>query len=74
MIKKAKLLEAALSRYRAQRDEALAVLHVYLTDAVGIGEHSSLVDEITKWTQVLTEAEDNIETLTRHYLTPKKKL
>jgi len=74
MIKKAKLLEAALSRYRAQRDEALAVLEVYLTDAVGIGEHSNLVDEITKWTQVLTEAEDNINTLTRHYLTPKKKL
>ena len=74
MIKKAKLLEAALSRYRAQRDEALAVLEVYLTDAVGIGEHSNLVDEITKWTQVLSEAEENIETIKRHYLTPKKKL
>ena len=49
MTKKAKLLEAALSRYRAQRDEALAVLEVYLTDAVGIGEHSNLLDEITKW-------------------------
>ena len=71
MIKKAKLLEAALSRYRAQRDEAVAVLEVYLTDAVGIGEHSNLVDEITKWTQVLTEAEENIETLTRHFLSKK---
>jgi hypothetical protein len=71
MIKKAKLLEAALSRYRSQRDEALAVLEVYLTDAVGIGEHSSLVDEITKWTQVLSEAEENIETLHRHYLRKK---
>ena len=68
MIKKAKLLEAALSRYRAQRDEALAVLEVYFTDAVGIGEHSNLLDEITKWTQVLTEAEDNINTLHRHFV------
>ena len=68
MTKKAKLLEAALSRYRAQRDEALAVLEVYLTDAVGIGEHSNLLDEITKWTQTLAEAEENIETLSRHFL------
>ena len=68
---RAKLLEATLSYYRAQRDEAIAILEVYLTKPVGIGEHSNLLPEITKWTQALTEAEENIETLTRHF--PKKK-
>ena len=71
MIKKAKLLDAALSRYRAQRDEAVAVLEDYLNSPVGIGEHSNLLDEITKWTQVLTQSEDNIKTITRHFLKGK---
>ena len=68
---KAKLLEATLSYYKAQRDEAIAILEVYLTKPVGIGEHSNLLTEITKWTQTLTEAEENIETLTRHFLGEK---
>ena len=32
-----KLIKAALSQYEAQRDEALAVLDVYLNNSVGIG-------------------------------------
>mgnify|MGYP003125006852 FL=1 len=62
-----KLLKAALSQYEAQRDEALAVLEIYFNNSVGIGEHSSLLSEITEWTQKLTEAEENIETLKRHF-------
>ena len=62
-----KLLKAALSQYEAQRDEALAVLEIYFNNSVGIGEHSHLLDEITEWTQKLTEAEENIETLKRHF-------
>ncbi|MEK9698502.1 MAG: hypothetical protein VW270_22210 [Candidatus Poseidoniales archaeon] len=62
-----KLFQAALSKYEAQRDEALAVLDVYLKSSVGIGEHSNLLEEVTKWTEALTEAEENIETLNRHF-------
>lgn len=62
-----KILQAAFSHYEAKRDEALAVLDVYLNNPVGIGEHSGLLEEIIKWTQVLTEAEENIETLKRHF-------
>ena len=63
-----KLLKAALSQYEAQRDEALAVLDVYLNKSVGIGEHSNLLKEITQWTQRLTEAEENISTLHKHFV------
>ncbi len=62
-----KLLKAALSQYEAQRDEALAVLEIYFNNSFGIGEHSNLLAEITEWTQKLTEAEENIETLKRHF-------
>ena len=62
-----KLLKAALSHYEAQRDEALAVLEVYLNNSVGIGEHSGLIDEIKSWTEKLTEAEENMATIKRHF-------
>ena len=62
-----KLLKAALSQYEAQRDEASAVLEVYFNNSVGIGDHSNLLNEITEWTQKLTEAEENIDTLKRHF-------
>ena len=62
-----KLLQAALSKYEANRAEALAILDVYLNNSVGIGEHSNLLEEVTKWTEALTEAEENIETLNRHF-------
>ena len=63
-----KLLKAALSQYEAQRDEALAVLEVYFNNSVGIGEHSNLLKEILEWTQKLTEAEENISTLDKHFI------
>jgi hypothetical protein len=62
-----KLLKAALSQYEAQRDEALAVLDVYFNNPVGIGEHSKLLNDISEWTQRLTEAEENISTLHKHF-------
>ena len=66
-----KLLQAALSQYEAQRDEALAVLEVYFNNSVGIGEHSNLLKEITEWSQKLAEAEENISTLNKHFVEKK---
>lgn len=66
------LLNAAVAHYEAQRAEALAVLDVYFNNPVGIGEHSNLLDEVKKWVDVLSEAEDNLKTLRTHFLTEKK--
>ena len=63
-----KLLKAALSHYEAQRDEALAVLEVYFDNPVGIGEHSNLLKEIIEWTHKLTEAEESIVSLKKHFI------
>ena len=62
-----KLIKAALSEYEAQRDESLAILEIYFNNPVGIGEHSNILQEILEWTQKLTEAEENISTLKKHF-------
>jgi hypothetical protein len=60
-------LNAALAHYRAQQAEALATLVLYFNSSVGVADHSDILKEVTKWTQKLTEAEDNLATLSRHF-------
>ena len=62
-----KLLQAALSHYEAQKNEALAVLDIYLNKPAGIADHSNILNEVLQWTQKLTEAEENISTLHKHF-------
>lgn len=54
---------AAVAHFEAQTAEAKAALKTYLTNSVGIGDHSNHLDEITKWTKVLSEAQENLDTL-----------
>ena len=58
-----KLLKAAISRYEAQRDEAKAHLHILFQNSVGIGEHTDILVEVKKWTESLSQAEENIQSL-----------
>ena len=62
-----KLLKAAISRYKAQRDEAKAHLHILFKNSVGIGEHTDILSEIDKWVKSLSEADENIETLKNNF-------
>ena len=57
------LYTATTSYYEARRDEALAVLELYFENSVGIGDHSNVLSEITKWTAILAEAEECLKTL-----------
>jgi len=66
------LLDAAIAYYESQKAEALAILQVYFLNPVGIGDHSNLLGEIKKWTSILTEAEDNLKTLNKHFPKGKK--
>ena len=47
-------------------DEARATLDTYFNNSVGIGEHSNLSEEILKWTKVLAESEEAIDTLKKY--------
>ena len=62
-----KLLMAAIDSYQAQRTEALAHLDILFNDSVGIGEHTDLLSEVKKWTESLSQAEENLETLKRNF-------
>ena len=62
-----KLLMAAIDSYQAQKREPLAHLDILINDSVGIGEHTDLLAEVKKWTNSLSEAEENLETLKRNF-------
>ena len=66
------LYKALISHYKAQRDEARAILEVYFNDSVGVAEHSELVGEMKKWALQLSEAEEVIEALERNFKQPPK--
>jgi|TARA_R110000751_G_C13541144_1_gene455134 hypothetical protein len=57
------LHKATTAHYHAKRLEALAILDVYFNSTAGIGEHSDLLEEITKWVEILANAEDCLDTL-----------
>lgn len=57
------LYQAAEALYEAKIAEAKAVLEIYFTNPVGIGEHSDLLTEVDKWVSQLAEAEEKLETL-----------
>ena len=61
------LFEATLRHYEAKEAEAKAILTVYFTNAVGIGEHPDLLTEIKKYVHMLDEAQGAIETLKKNF-------
>ena len=67
---RAKLLDALLHKYKAVIKESVAIIEIYLTNSVGIGEHPQHLQEIDKLLQVITDAEEKISTIERHYGRP----
>jgi len=63
-------LEAAKKHYEAITAEATETIEVYLTNAVGIGEHPQIMEELRKQIESLSNAQDcidNIEKLITRY-------
>ena len=61
-----KYAQASEAHFRAMKLEAEAVLDTYFNSAVGIGEHSDIPEEVNKWVEKLSTAEDALETLVRY--------
>ena len=68
-----KLLMAAIDAYQAQKTEALAHLDILFNDSVGIGEHTDLLAEVKKWSESLSQAEENLKILDTHFYVPQTK-
>ena len=61
-----KYANASEAHFRAMKLEAEAVLDTYFNSVVGIGEHSDIPEEVNKWVEKLSTAEDALETLSRY--------
>ena len=66
-----KLLKAGIDKYEAQKSEAIAHLDILFNNSVGIGEHSEILVEVSKWVDSLSQAEENLETLNKHFVKEK---
>jgi len=53
------LFTAALKELEAKESKAVATINLYLNNAVGIADHSEVVDEIVKWSSIGAEAVDS---------------
>tara|TARA_Y100000310_G_C20134279_1_gene557278 strand:+ start:301 stop:567 length:267 start_codon:yes stop_codon:yes gene_type:complete len=62
-----KLYYALVKRYESKIYEAKSILSVYFTSAVGIGEHSQILEEMDKYLNMLVDAEDKKNALERHF-------
>tara|TARA_R110000824_G_scaffold259014_1_gene447882 strand:+ start:1360 stop:1575 length:216 start_codon:yes stop_codon:yes gene_type:complete len=65
-------MNATLSRFEAERQEAIAIIGLYLNAAVGVGEHPNIVTELVTATKRLADAEEAMETLKRNFITSKE--
>ena len=61
-------IQALKAKYTAQKMEALATIEIYLTNAVGIGEHPQIIEEMDKLVSQLGEADDKNETLNKYFV------
>ena len=67
-----KLLKASIDKYESQKSEALAHLDILFNNSVGIGEHTDILSEVNKWIESLSQAEENIKTLNKHFFDMEK--
>jgi len=68
MIVKNNLVNAAMKKYEAQIEEALATLHIYFSNSVGIGEHPDLLNEVDKYVGMLESASGKLEVLKKYFM------
>ena len=61
------LLNSLISRFRAQKDEAVAIIMLYLRNPVGIGDHSGIVDELDLQFSKAAEADEKLKILTNNF-------
>lgn len=61
------LYEALAAKYQAQIKEAIATLSIYFNNSVGIGEHPQHLEEMDKFIDMMTNAEDKLENLQKYF-------
>ena len=61
------LFKALSKKYEAQIAESYATLIVYFDNSVGIGEHPQFIEEMDKQLDKISNAEEKLVTLNKHF-------
>ena len=62
-----RLIKAMRKKYEADMESALATIDIYLTNSVGIGEHPQHIEEMDKLLTKISNAQENLDTLKKHF-------
>ena len=62
-----RLIKAMRKKYEADMETALATIDIYLTNSVGIGEHPQHIEEMDKLLTKISNAQENLDTLGKHF-------
>lgn len=62
-----KLLQAVRSHAQGHIDKHIANVEVYLTQSVGIGEHSNIIEAIEMELEEISKYQDQIDILDMHF-------
>ena len=57
------IIAALQSHFKAQRDEAVAGLSIYINNAVGVADHSAIIKECASLVRQISDAEEQLRTL-----------
>ena len=61
------LFKALAEKYEAQIAEGYATLIVYFDNSVGIGEHPQHLQEMDKQLDLISTAEEKLQSLNKHF-------
>jgi len=64
---KKNLVKALARKYEAAIAEATATVEIYLNNSVGIGEHPQHIEELDKLITKISNAQENLDTLKKHF-------
>jgi len=62
-----KLIDALIQKYKSDIADGIATITVYLENPVGIGEHPQHLDELDKLVTKISNAQENLDTLGKHF-------
>ena len=62
-----RLIKAIRKKYEADMETALATIDIYLANSVGIGEHPQHIEEMDKLLTKISNAQENLDTLEKHF-------
>jgi hypothetical protein len=62
-----KIISTLINHAAANRDKHIMNIEVYLSNPVGVGEHSDILETIQKELDEVAKYDDHVQTLIKHF-------